>query len=67
MERLRLENVKILIYEPAIMSKKFLGIPVENEIEKFKRKSDIILTNRMEKILEDCSDKVFTRDIFGKN
>ena len=67
MQRLRLENVKILIYEPAIMSKKFLGIPVENEIEKFKRKSDIILTNRMEKILEDCSDKVFTRDIFGKN
>lgn len=61
------KKIDIIIYEPELNSTNFLGVPIENNLEKFKSKVNVILANRMTSDLSDVKDKVFTRDIFGDN
>ena len=64
-KRLHGEGYNLTIYEPTLHSgDKILGCEVDNDIEKFKRSSDIILTNRYDSFLDDVCEKVYTRDIF---
>ena len=65
-DNLKKENLNIFIYEPLINKRKFNDCEIINDFEKFKNKSDLILANRYEKILESCKEKLFTRDIFYK-
>tara|TARA_B100000927_G_scaffold271810_1_gene249005 strand:- start:72 stop:1241 length:1170 start_codon:yes stop_codon:yes gene_type:complete len=58
---------KIIIYEPLISQDNFEGIPVIDDIEEFKKVSNLIIANRNELEISDISDKVYTRDIFGDN
>ena len=44
-----------------------MGCVVETNLSKFKKLSDLIVTNRSDKSLKDCLDKVYTRDIFRNN
>ena len=64
---LKKKGKNIIIYEPYISEKEFLGFPIINNITIFKNQSKIIITNRMQKELEDIKNKVFTRDIFNTN
>ena len=61
------ENKKVIIFEPFINNNFFNGIEVDNDLESFKERADIIVTNRQEDQLSDVQDKVFTRDIFKEN
>lgn len=63
--RIRAKQIEVMVYEPELMEADFLGSCVENDLEKFKRSVDIILTNRRTLDLEDVLDKVYTRDLFG--
>ena len=63
-KRLTKKNINIIVYEPSISTPSFENLKVEKELLNFKRKSDLILCNRMYKELEDVENKVFTRDIF---
>lgn len=58
---------KIIIFEPNIKESSFLDFEVVNKIEVFKKKSDLIITNRMSDDLKDISEKIFSRDLFGNN
>lgn len=60
-------NMDIIIYEPLLEDKNFEGIPVINDVEEFKRKSDLILANRKLPELKDVEDKVYTKDLFNNN
>lgn len=60
-------NKKIIIFEPSIDDKSFNGIEVEQDITNFKKRADLIVTNRLEDNLMDVLEKVFTRDIFKEN
>jgi UDPglucose 6-dehydrogenase len=67
MHRLDRAGVSILVYEPGLEGLEFTGFTVEDDLDAFKKKSDIIVSNRMESALEDVRSKVFTRDVFGNN
>ena len=66
-DRLVDNKVKVIIHEPSIKVGEFMGCIIENDIKKFKKLSDLIVTNRIEKPIEDSLDKVYTRDIFRNN
>ena len=66
-ERLKKHNIKIIIYEPTLKDKTFENCEVVEDLEDFKNKSDIILTNRLEDALQDSLEKVYTRDIYSRD
>ena len=64
--RLLIENkVTVILYEPIIREEMFEGAILCNDLVKFKKESDMILSNRIENEISDVKDKIFTRDIFG--
>lgn len=67
MNRLEKAGIKIIIFEPTLNGKRFLGNEVVKKIEHFKRDSDVIVSNRFEEVLCDVKYKVYSRDIFGRD
>jgi len=65
--RLKKFNVDIYIYEPTIESDKFFDHVVINDLDEFKNNSDIIIANRVHPDLNDVLEKVYSRDLFGKD
>ena len=66
-ERLKVEGIKVLIYEPTLDAEEFNGCKVMNDFNRFARKSDVIIANRYDNKLEEVRDKVYTRDLFSKD
>ena len=60
-------TVDIKIYEPSINSNYFIHCEVVEDLNNFKKISDLIITNRLDEELNDVKEKVFTRDIFHNN
>lgn len=66
-EMIKHENIRVVIYEPTLNKKKFLGAEVITDLEKFKKISDVIAANRYSEELNDVKDKVYTRDLYSKD
>lgn len=60
-------HCKVVIHEPEYEGSEFNNCIIENDLNKFKKLSDVIVTNRMEKCLNEVKDKVYTRDVYGDN
>ena len=60
-------GISIIVYEPIISESEYEGLVIKNNLEDFKKNSDLILANRMHVDVEDVKSKVFTRDIFREN
>ena len=67
MQMLTERGVTVLLYEPAVDAQEFMGVRIESDLEDFKRKADLIVTNRQDEQLADVADKLFTRDLFGND
>jgi UDPglucose 6-dehydrogenase len=66
-ERLKEEDVEIIIYEPTLKTDSFNGCRVVSNFEEFSEESDVILANRLEEKLEGVKDKVYTRDLYSRD
>ncbi|WP_448384875.1 nucleotide sugar dehydrogenase [Fervidobacterium sp.] len=64
---LKNNDVEILIYEPLVKDDQFMGLEVVNNLQEFKQACDLIIANRLTTELEDVQNKVYTRDLFGKD
>jgi len=63
-EKLKENNIEIVIFEPVLKELIFDGIKVIQNLEEFKNISDVIVANRLEENIIDVRDKVYTRDVF---
>lgn len=67
MKRLKAKGIKIIVFEPSLNKKNFFGSEVIKNIKDFKKKSDLVIANRMFDEIKDIEKKLFTRDIFRKD
>ncbi len=67
MKRLKAKGATVLVYEPTMKEDDFFGSEVIRDLDELKKRSDVIVANRFNAELEDVKDKVYTRDLYGRD
>jgi len=67
MKRIKAKGIEVLVYEPELADEDFFNSEVIRDLDEFKRRSDVILTNRKTSELSDVTEKIYTRDIYERD
>jgi UDPglucose 6-dehydrogenase len=67
MKRIKAKGISVVVYEPTLDASAFFGSPVLHDLDAFKRRCDVIVTNRWSDDLNDVKGKVYTRDLFDRD
>ncbi len=67
MKRIKAKGIEVIVYEPALHEAEFFHSRVVNDLAQFKQEADIIVANRITDDIRDVENKVYSRDLFGKD
>jgi len=67
MKRIKAKGIEVEVYEPTLKEESFYNSKIVKDIKRFKDECDIIVSNRLSKELFDVENKIYTRDLFGRD